>query len=386
MKKKLLRITTVSNSLNLLLRGQLHFMNQFYEVVGVASDDGSLYKVKEREGVRTVNLRMERKISLINDFKSLIKMIRIVREEKPFIVHSNTPKASLLSMISAKLCLIPIRIYTVTGLRFEGEYGVKRKILKLMEQITCKCATNVIPEGDGVRNTLIREKITKKPLNKILNGNINGIDLTLFDPNKYSAIWKKNLRNSLNIDENDFVFIFIGRLVKDKGINELVSAFSKLTHDDCKLLLVGAFEKGLDPLFKVTIEEIKKNRNIISVGFQNDVLPYLAIANTLAFPSYREGFPNVVLQAGAMGLPSIVTDINGCNEIIIESENGVIIPPKDKNALLGAMQYFLYNRSEVDRMSINARQLIVTRYEQKTVWEALLAEYKRLEQEYDIKM
>ena len=128
-----------------------------------------------------------------------------------------------------------------------------------------------------------------------------------------------------------------------------------------------------------TVLEIENNPNIISVGYQDDVRPYLAISNCLAFPSYREGFPNVVMQAGAMGLPSIVTNINGCNEIIIEGENGVIIPPKDKEALLNAMQFFLSNQLEVKRMATNARQLIVTRYEQKTVWKALLEEYRSLE-------
>jgi glycosyltransferase involved in cell wall biosynthesis len=381
MKKKILRITTVSESLNVLLKGQLRFLNQFYNVVGVASDVGSLNTVNEREGIRTINLHMDRVVSLKNDFKSLVRMIRLIRKEKPFIVHSNTPKASLLSMISAKLCQTPIRIYTVTGLRFEGEYGIKRDILKLMEKISCKCATNVIPEGDGVRDTLIREKITNKPLKKILNGNINGIDTSYFDPKKFSVVEKRNLRNSLNISENDFVYIFIGRLVKDKGINELISAFFDLDDLNCKLLLVGPFELDLDPLLPETMTEIENNPNIISVGYQDDVRSFLSISNCLVFPSYREGFPNVVMQAGAMGLPSIVTNINGCNEIIIEGENGVIIPPKDKDMLLNAMRYFFNNLSDVKRMASNARPLIVTRYEQKAVWEALLVEYKRLEEE-----
>lgn len=116
------------------------------------------------------------------------------------------------------------------------------------------------------------------------------------------------------------------------------------------------------------------------MGYQDDVRPYLAISNALAFPSYREGFPNVVMQAGAMGLPSIVSDINGCNEIIVEGENGVIIPPKDEEALLKAMQYFLTDAKKVKSMALSARPMIESRYEQKVVWEALLEEYRRLQE------
>lgn len=378
--KKLLRITTVAESLNSLLKDQLEFLNQYYEVIGVASGSELLKQVSEREGIRTINVPMERRINLRKDFYSLIVMIKIIRIEKPYIIHANTPKGSLIGMVAAWICRVPHRFYTVTGLRFETATGCFRKLLILMEKITCSCATKVIPEGDGVANTLRREKITRKPLKKILNGNINGINSSYFDATIFSEIELKTLKSELGIEDNDFVFIFIGRLVKDKGVDELISAFSILAADNCKLILVGSFENDLDPLFPETLQKIKNNNNIIPVGYQDDVRPYLAISNSLVFPSHREGFPNVVIQAGAMGLPSIVTDINGCNEIIIEGENGMIIPPKNTNELLKAMQFFLSKQHEVKRMATNARQLIVTRYEQKAVWEALLTEYRRLEE------
>lgn len=393
---KLLRITTVSDSLSGLLKGQLRFLNQYYEVVGVASDTCSLQEVSEREGIRVVNLPMERDINLWKDCISLIGMIRLIRYEKPYIVHANTPKGSLLAMLASWWCRVPIRIYTVTGLRFETASGIFRRLLVLMERITCACATKVIPEGEGVKNTLIKNRITKKPLKKILNGNINGIDTAYFDPALYSEEDKKLLREKLNIEEKDFVFIYIGRLVKDKGINELVAAFSKLKSDNVqfrdngnstaissssipKLLLIGRLEQKLDPLLPETWEKIQTDPNIIFVGYQEDVRPFLAISDVLAFPSYREGFPNVVMQAGAMGLPSIVTNINGCNEIIIEGKNGVIIPPKDKEALFGAMKYIMKYPAERRKMAEAARPLIVSRYEQQAVWNALLEEYRSLE-------
>ena len=419
---KLLRITTISLSLDKLLKGQLKYLSQYYDVVGVASDIGSLDHVAQREGVRVVDLPMKREISVVSDLFSLIKMIQLIKKENPYIVHSNTPKASLLAMISAKICKVPLRIHTVTGLRFETTQGFLKRLLILMEKITCACATNVFPEGNGVRETLSKYKITKKPLKTILNGNINGIDTSFFDPAHYHSEELKNLRNKLNLNHNDFVFIFIGRLVKDKGINELVSTFKQLSLSvgsqisnplvmdgyktssrsdsidperknvkprrgdpalrDIKLLLVGPLEEKLDPLHTETMREIIDNKNIISVGYQDDVRPYLAISDAFVFPSYREGFPNVVMQAGAMGLPSIVTDISGSNEIIIEGQNGIIIPTKNEDALSKAMRYFLENPEKVKQMAQNSRALIETRYEQKKVWKALLIEYKRLENEY----
>ncbi|HMM16031.1 MAG TPA: glycosyltransferase family 4 protein [Petrimonas sp.] len=418
--KKLLRLTTSSISLDKLIPGQLRFLSQYYDVVGAASDIGSLQCVGEREGVRVVDVKMAREISLVQDVKSLLNLIRLIRLEKPIIVHANTPKASLLGMIAAWLCRVPHRIYTVTGLRFEGESGRFRTLLVGMERLTCAFATKVIPEGEGVKKRLIQEKITRKPLSVILNGNINGIDTAHFSRSHYPEEVRKALRDELGIGENDFVFVFVGRMTSHKGVNELISAFAEVSRSEfrvssfedaritnprdeekrkevddtqsakslslrgevwrgaSKLLLVGPLEQELDPLLPETLHEIESNKDVISVGYQDDVRPYLAISDALAFPSYREGFPNVVMQAGAMDLPSIVTDINGCNEIIIEGENGVIIPAKDAEALRTAMRQFLDNPDNTEKMASRSRKMIVERYEQQAVWEALLEEYRAL--------
>lgn len=378
-KKKLFRITTISGSLATLLKGQLKFLNQEFEVVGIAKNTGELKEVEEKEKIRTINIPFERQICISKDIISLIELYKLFKKEHPYIVHANTPKASLLSMIAAWLTCVPIRIYTVTGLRFETTHGIFRFILKTMERITCFCATKVIPEGDGVKNTLYREHITSKPLQKILNGNINGIDTAYFSLNAIH-VNRREMRNSMNISDDDFVFIFVGRIVRDKGINELCEAIKRLSEKKVKLILVGTFENKLDPISAENEKFINESNVIKFVGFQTDIRPFLAIADALVFPSYREGFPNVVMQAGAMGLPSIVTDINGCNEIIIQDKNGVIIPSHDNNALYKAMCIFIENRKEVQKMADNARDLITSRYEQKDVWRALLAEYKSLEQ------
>ena len=377
MRKKLIRVTTVSSSLDALLKGQLKFLGQYYDVVGVASDVGTLDNVSKRENIRTIDVSIQREINIKKDIKSLISLIKLLRKEKPNIVHANTPKGSLLSMVAAWITRVPHRVYTVTGLRFETTSGRFRRLLILMEKITCACATKVIPEGDGVKETLIREEITKKPLQKILNGNINGIDLNYF--NRSSSI----VQTAMNIKSptDAFTFCFVGRIVKDKGINELVNAFNMLNkeHKKTHLILVGPFEKELDPVEPQTEELISNHENISFVGYQNDIRPYLAASDAFVFPSYREGFPNVVLQAGAMELPSIVTDINGCNEIIIDGENGKIIPPQDTKALYKAMKYFVEHKDDlVKHMATNARPMIESRFDQKMVWNAILDMYNSL--------
>lgn len=375
MKKKLYRVTTISGSLNVLLKGQLKFLNNYYEVVGVASDTGNLKDVEAQQGIRTVDIRMAREISIKQDLKSLWALYKLFRNDKPDIVHANTPKASLLSMVAAWVARVPNRIYLVTGLRFETTKGVLRFILKTMERITCLCATKVIPEGDGVKNTLIRERITRKPLKKIYNGNINGIDLSHFDRTEDVVAKAKEIRKT-----EVFTYIFIGRMVRDKGINELIVAFDKLSqkHSDIRLLLVGRFEDELDPVLPETKLIIENNKNIDFVGYQNDVRPFFVASDVLILPSYREGFPNVVIQAGAMGLPSIVTDINGCNEIIINDKNGLIIPKQDTEALYLAMEKMYNDRNYTIEMASVARDLIATRYDQKDIWQATLEMYNSL--------
>ena len=380
-KAKLFRLTTIPPSFVTLLKGQPCYMQQYYDVTIISSDKEQLEKVGIAEGVKIYPVELTRQITPTKDFKSLWKLYRFFKKEKPFIVHANTPKASLLGMLAAKFAKIPNRLYTVTGLRFEAEDGIKRKILVEMEKLTCWAATKVIPEGQGVKRTLLKNKITGKPLQVIANGNINGIDTAHFSPSLYSFEQIEKLKSETGIPTNAFVFCFVGRLVKDKGINELVQAFIEINKIFLytKLLLVGPFERELDPLLPETEKEIQNHPNIFSVGYQADVRPYLAMSDVFVFPSYREGFPNVVMEAGAMELPSIVTDINGCNEIIEDGVNGLIIPPKNKEQLQSKMQLLLENTALRNQLKQNARSMIASRYEQKMVWEALLKEYQNLE-------
>jgi glycosyltransferase involved in cell wall biosynthesis len=382
-KLKLFRITTVPSSIESLLRGQLHFLDQYYEVTAIASDNNQATWniIAEREKVKCRPIAMEREIALWKDIKSLYKLYVYFRKEKPFIVHSITPKAGLLSMISSKLAGVPIRMHTFTGLIFPSKTGLYQKLLIWMDRLLCFCATSIYPEGEGVKKDLINYKITNKPLKVIANGNVNGINSSFFARNQLDGKDLLQLRQLLNMQADDTIFCFVGRLVKDKGINELVHAFIEINQQYplTKLLLVGRFEKKLDPLLPNTEEKIDHHPNILFVGEQTDVRPYLAISDIFVFPSYREGFPNVVMEAGAMELPCIVTDINCCNEIIEDGVNGLIIPPKNEEKIKEKMLLLLNNNELRWHLKQNARKMITSRYEKKMLWEALLKEYKRLE-------
>lgn len=379
-KHKLIRITTVPTSLLKLLEDQLSFMNVYYEVIAISSNKETLAKVKESEGVDVFNVEMTRKITPFRDLLAVWNLYKYFKVQKPFIVHTHTPKAGTVGMIAAKLAGVPNRLHTVAGLPLMEAKGFKRVLLNVIEKLTYAAATKVYPNSKGLYKFILKNKFTSQSKLKVIaNGSTNGINMNHFDRENIQEDHLKNLRAELNISANDFVFIFVGRLVSDKGVNELIDAFIRLSNTTAKLLLVGPFEEDLDPLSLGSMEEIETNERIKYVGFQQDVRPYLALSDCLVFPSYREGFPNVVMQAGAMGLPSIVSDINGCNEIIVEGNNGTIIPLKNANTLYEAMLKMMKSNEYRELLKNNARKMIQTRYDQKFVWEAILEEYRALD-------
>lgn len=447
-KKKLIRLTTADISLEGLLEGQLRFLSQYYDVVGVASDTGVLNKVAEREGIRVVNVPMRREISPLQDLRSLRDLYRLFCRERPWCVHANTPKGSLLAMMAAWAARVPHRVYTVTGLRYQGVHGLMRGLLKAMERVTCCCATNVIPEGNGVLHSLKTDHITRKPLRVLHFGNINGKDTRHLSRRQTVADYiqapydkvtdediddlRRSWRQKLGFSDDDFVFVFIGRMTNDKGMRELAQAMKHLTErqiveeterrkeqigdeterrlgeverrkgqigvgkevmGSVRLLLVGQMEEG-DAIPDDVRQFFLHDEAVRYVGLKHDVRPLLLVADALVFPSYREGFPNVPMEAGAMGLASIVTDVNGSNEIIKDGLNGRIIPsPLDKKghlhditlALTEAMQWFVLHPAEVRRMADNAPRIIHERYEQRDVWQALLEYYDSLSPNPSIK-
>ena len=277
MKPKLIRITTVPISLKILLKGQLKYMSQYFDIIAVSSNGKELLDVTKEQGVRTKAINMSRQITPIKDLISLWKMIVFFKKEKPLIVHTHTPKAGLIGMLAAWIVRVPYRLHTVAGIPLMESKGVKRKILLLVEKLTYFCATQVYPNSYGLKEFIINNGITNKNKVKVIgNGSSNGIDTNYFRKTNEIIKQSKFLKEKYNIKNTDFVFIFVGRIVKDKGINELLSAFNKLSQKEksAKLLLVGAYEENLNPISEEAKNILKNNKNIIEVGFQNDVKPF----------------------------------------------------------------------------------------------------------------
>ena len=375
MKQKIIRTSTVATSLNTFCRGTLRDLSRLYDVVAVSTPDHELQEIAQREGIRVIGVPMSRPIAPLRDLVSLWRLIRVFRRERPTMVHSITPKAGLLSMIAAWICRVPVRLHTFTGLVFPTATGLKKRILILTDRITCACATHIVPEGEGVKADLINYNITRKPLQVLGYGNIRGIDLDHY--RRSSEVMEKALTLR---KPNLFTFVFIGRVVRDKGIDELVEAFSLLhsEHPQTRLILVGHAEDNLDPVSPNTRRTIASHPAIEAVGNQSDVRPWLAASDALVFPSYREGFPNVVIEAGALDLPSIVIDINGSLEIIVHGQNGIIVPPRNAQALLQAMTQFVQNPQDTQAMALKARQMIASRFEKSFVQKCLFDYYKQI--------
>lgn len=379
-KKKIIRTSTIPLSLDLFCRGLFRDLSSHYEIVALSSPLPELESIRKREGVRTIAVPMQRKITPLHDLVSLSRLIKVFRRERPDMVHSITPKAGLLSMMAAWLTRVPVRVHTFTGLIFPYENGWKRWLLMTTDRITAACATHVIPEGNGIKDDLIRFKITRKPLHTLGNGNIRGIDLQYYVQTEEILRKGAELRKAFSIPDDAFVFIFVGRLDRDKGIDELVQAFLKLEQDrpEVHLLLAGAEEPDGKAIQDATRKIISASGHIhLSDGWQADVRPWYAAADALVHPSRREGFPNVVIEAGAMELSSIVTDINGSREIVSDGQNGRIVPAQDPDALCEAMRFFVEQPEACRKMAATAREL-AARYEQGYVRHCLDVFYREV--------
>ncbi len=384
-KKKIIRACTVSLSIDFFDEIMRRLRGDGYEMVALTSPGPELDKLKE-EGFHCIEVEMERHISPIKDLKSLLKMIGVFRKEKPYMVHSMTPKAGLLCMMAGWLTGVPVRVHTFTGLVWPTSTGLKRKILMTTDKILCACATHIIPEGKGVMDDMRSGGITKKPLKVLGHGNVMGVDMERFNPKRFASELNTNdtnLTNNLPVEKDrPFTFLFVGRIVGDKGVNELVEAFTKIhdKYEHTKLVLVGRYEENLDPVKPLTLQRIKANPAIDACGpkYGDDLLKEYVKADCFVMPSYREGFPNTPMEAGAMGLPNIVTDINGSREIVVDGENGLIVPPRTVQPLYEAMERILTDNVLREKMMQNARPMIQSRFERSFVQDCLIKYYKEI--------
>jgi glycosyltransferase involved in cell wall biosynthesis len=375
-KFNLVICTTVPDTILYILKGQPRYLNQYFNVVIITSKSEKNKVLAEQEGVIIYEVSFKRNINLFFDFVSLIQMIFLLLKINPHIVHSYTPKSGLISMLSACVVKVPVRIHTFTGLIFPNQIGIKKNILILMDRLICLCATKIIPEGHGIKSDLISNKITKKNLEIVGNGNIAGIDTSFFSD---SEINYSNAIRELEINsdflKDKFVYCFIGRLNVDKGLKELYDAFILSPQNSC-LIIAGDLDIGGTPISNELFYELKNNKRILYLGFVKDVRLVLKLSNVLILPSYREGFPNVLLQSLSMKVPAIATNINGCNEILINNYNGWLIEPKN-HIELSKIMCFTQSISDHDFEIIrfNSRTSIVERYEQSYYREKLLTMY-----------
>ncbi len=321
-------------------------------------------------------LPLVRRPHLYKDFKALIATYLWLRRIKPDILHTHTPKAGLIGMIAGFFAGVPVRVHTVAGIPWMETSGALRIVYKLFECVTYIFATKIYPNSYGLRSFLIDELPFPSRIYKVIGrGSSNGIDTDHFSSD---AVFdsKEELRDSFGLPQDAFIWVFIGRIVKDKGINELVEVFLKFEVNHI-LLLVGPFENDQDPVSDETRMLIESSSRIYTYGFQKDVRPFIKLSDALVFPSYREGFPNVPLQAAAMGLPQICTDINGCNEIVKHGINGLLVPPKDVEALSASMRRLCEDSDLRVSMSCRSRNQILG-YSRREIWILLDEEYNVL--------
>ena len=371
-RQRLYVIATLSYCFDTFLRGQPAQLADTYDVTLVTSPAASLAGLAEREGVRVLAMPFTRSITPVRDFVSLVRLCRLFRRERPAIVQSYTPKAGLLAMVAARMTGVPVRVHGIIGMPLMEARGVRRPVLRITELITYACSTHLTTVSTGLR-TWVRESLVDRPITLVANGSINGVDLDEF--RLPTSDERLAARVELGYSPDEHVFLYVGRLVPDKGVGELLAAFKAVapTAPTARLLLVGDPDVGGDWTERIrTI--IDTDPAMARRPFTADVVTLYHGADFFVLPSYREGMPNVLLEAAACGLPLIATDIIGSNEVVEEDSNGFIVPPKDSGALSDAMLRAL----SADRaaLSANARSTVVSRYGQGTFFEALLAFYR----------
>ncbi len=377
---KLVRITTVPISLLVLLKGQMRFMqSKGFDVTMISSDGEEVAPLLIQEDCPHISIELTRKITPIKDLLSLIALTRLLLKIKPDIVHTHTPKAGLIGMWAAKFAGVPVRLHTIAGLPWVETTGMMRKLLKNVEKLTAMAACQILPNSFVQRDFLYNENIARGKMKVIGGGSSNGIDSDHFSSNETIEAKAKALTTAANLHADGWIWIFVGRIVKDKGMAELMESFVEVHAQFPKdrLWLVGEEEPTLDPLEEKHRTLLHEHPAIKWCGYQKDIRPYLAAAKVLAFPSYREGFPNVPLQAGSMGCMLLLSDINGCNEIVKNGTDGMLVPPKNTAALTTAMLQIRNNPTQRDFFASAIQQKIKAQYNQKLLWNLLLEEYQQ---------
>lgn len=380
LKPKLIRITTVPISLKLLITGQMKFMSENgFDVIMISADGKEINEVRQSEACPHVLIELTRKITPLKDLMALWKMYNFFRSQKPDIVHTHTPKAGLIGMLAAKLAGVKIRIHTVAGMPLMVYEGKMKKLLIAVEKLTYWASTDVWPNSYSLYNYILENKFTQKSKVKIINkGSSNGIDLNRFSIENLNPEKIASIKRQISFDENQKIVVSIGRMVKDKGVEELVSAFKQLQAENInfKLLLIGPFEHDLDPLNKEIVKEIESNPNIQHIDWSDDVEYYMHLSYLLIHPSHREGFPNVLLQAGAMKCPIVCSEIPGNVDVANNRSEATWFKVKNQEDLYEKLKWAMENENELKLRADNLHQKIEKSFSRIEIHNAILAAYK----------
>jgi glycosyltransferase involved in cell wall biosynthesis len=361
------------------LRGQLGYMrSRGYDVTLVSSPGKELDLLQESEGVDIVNVCMEREIHLLSDLRALLQLYRVFRNVRPQIVNAGTPKAGLLALLAAFFARVPIRIYTLRGLRLETATGVKRWVLSLTERMASACAHRVVAVSHSLADEYRNLGLVRRTKLKVLaGGSSNGVQTGSFVPTPIRQAQALAIRDQLGIAPGEPVIGYVGRLTRDKGIDDLVRAFLKLSNciPAAWLLLVGEVESS-DILSKATIESIRNHPRIIKTGFINDVARYYHVMNVLAFPSYREGFPNAVLEAQTAGIPVVGYRATGVVDAIVDGLTGRLVAVGAYDELAEALGEYVRCPELAAQHGTCGRLRVENEFSNERVWNALLVEYQ----------
>ena len=325
---------------------------------------------------------MQREISPVRDLISLYKMFRAMKHVNPSLVDASTPKAGLLGGVAAWRAGVPCRVYTLRGLRLETTAGLKRALLWVTEWVSCHCAHRVVCISPSLRSRAVHLKLVQATKTAVLVNGSRGVDLVRFTPRNYRQLEVEGIRKSLGIAENEIVIGFVGRLVKDKGIGELIEAFRRIrvNHANTRLLLIGDFEPG-DPVDAEVRRYIESASEISRLGFVPDTAPYYGVMDIFALPTYREGFPGVALEAQASGVPVVTTNATGAIDSIVDGVTGLLVPVGDSTSLMHAIDKLASEEDTRARMGRAGRERMERDFRRESIWQAQVQMYRNLIQE-----
>ena len=362
------------------LRGQAEFMRaRGIETSVITSPGAALDAFAASEGVKVHAVPMSRAITPGADVVALAKLVRILRQIGPDIVHSHTPKGGLLGTTAAFIARVPSRIYHMRGLRFAAlPRGRQRQLLTMAERTSCSLATRVLSVSHSLRDVAIAERLcAASKISPIGSGSGQGVDaLGRFNPDAQPAGLRSTVRAEQGIPEDAQVLGFVGRIVRDKGIGELVGAWRRLreAHPELHLLVVGPFESE-DPIDPADRTALETDERVHLTGFRRDTERFYAAMDLLALPTYREGFPNVPLEAAAMRLPVVATRIPGCVDAVADGITGTLVPARDATALHYAIAQYLANAARARDHGAAGRERVVAEFRREAIWEGIARAY-----------